>query len=48
MGFIPERILRDIDSRARRLGLSRSGFLVRAALEAMAARREGNLTPPGA
>jgi predicted RNase H-like HicB family nuclease len=45
---VPERILRDIDSRARRLGLSRSGFLVRAALEAMAARREGDLTPPGA
>lgn len=34
---VPERILRDIDAKARRLGLSRSGFLVRAAKEAMSA-----------
>jgi len=32
---MPERILRDVDAKARKLGLSRSAFLARAAVQAL-------------
>ncbi len=32
---IPERILRDVDAKAHKLGLSRSAFLARAAVQAL-------------
>jgi len=35
---LPQRILRAVDAHARRQGESRSGFLARAALEAMRKR----------
>lgn len=36
---MPERILRDVDAKARKLGLSRSAFLARAAVQALGRER---------